>query len=79
MINNMGLDSDTTTVSYGAANLVIENPNVYRTEIISAIHADLKFLADGLGDKFEIEHAIIGNRFQIYLLGRERLVRSTIK
>lgn len=57
-VGEMDFDPEATRVHYGPANLIVDDPNAYRGEILQAIHADLAKLGSDLGDRFEIEPKI---------------------
>ena len=65
LIDGLDLESDDVALGFYQAALVVENPEVYRSEIVQAIFADLKGLDEGLGESFTVEPTIAPSRVQV--------------
>ncbi len=65
LVDDLELNSDVTRVFYGAVNLVLEDPNQYRMELLDAVFEDASALADKLDGKFEIYPVGLEGRVQL--------------
>lgn len=64
ILDGMDTDSDVSKRFDGPVNLVLNHPDQYRQELLSAIFEDLNTLKEGLGDEYEILPSGINGRVQ---------------
>ena len=65
LVDSLGMNSDVTRIFYGSVNLVLKNPDQYRSDLIDVIFEDLDSMEKRLAGKLELYPTGMTGRVQL--------------